>query len=65
MYLFVCFSRQIFVCSFGACTETLSVDHAGLELTEIHLLLPPEIKVVKGVWHHHPVYIRFLKAEDK
>ena len=36
------FRDRISLCSFGACPETLSVDQAGLELTEICLSLPPE-----------------------
>ena len=66
-YLYICLFVFLdrFLSSFGAYTETRSIDHAGPELTEIHLLLPPEIKGVKGVWHHCPVYRRFLKAEDK
>ncbi|KAM7317276.1 hypothetical protein ACRRTK_023578 [Alexandromys fortis] len=31
-----------FLCGFGACPGTSSVDQAGLELTEIRLPLPPE-----------------------
>ena len=44
-YLFVYFwfFEIGFLCSFGACPGTLSVDQAGLELTEI-----------KGVHHHCP-----------
>ena len=40
---FISFLLKIgFLCSFGACLGTLSVDLAGLELTEILLPLPPE-----------------------
>ena len=35
------FLRQVSLCSPG-CATTHSVDQAGLELTEIHLPLPPE-----------------------
>ena len=43
--LFVClfwFFKTGFLCSFGACPGTRSVDQAVLKLTEIHLPLPPE-----------------------
>ena len=40
---FVClFFETGFLCSFGACPGTPSVDQAGLELTEIRLSLPSE-----------------------
>ena len=38
----VIFILRPFLCSFEACTGTCSVHQAGLELTEIHLPLPPE-----------------------
>ena len=37
-----CFFETRFLCSFGACPGTHSVDQAGLELTEIRLPPPPE-----------------------
>ncbi|KAM7319942.1 hypothetical protein ACRRTK_020385 [Alexandromys fortis] len=37
-----CVYRQRFLYGFGAVLELALVDQAGLELTEIHLPLPPE-----------------------
>ena len=34
---------MVSLCSFGAYPGTLSVDQAGLELTEVCLSLPPEL----------------------
>jgi hypothetical protein len=38
---FVCLSRHISLCSFR-CPGTLSADQTGLELTMIHMPLPPK-----------------------
>ena len=40
-FLFLFFQDRVSLCSPG-CPGTRSVDQAGLELTEIHLPLPPE-----------------------
>jgi hypothetical protein len=40
--LFVSFEAGFLRCSLG-CSSTPSVDQAGLEFTEIRLLLPPEL----------------------
>ena len=40
--LFVCFSRQGFSVALEPALELALVDQAGLELTEIHLPLPPK-----------------------
>ena len=40
-FVFVCRDR-VYLCSFGAFLGTHSGDQAGLELTEIHLPIPPE-----------------------
>ena len=52
-WLFVLFFETGFLCSFGACLGTRSVDQAGLELTEIHVPLPLSAGI-KGVQHHCP-----------
>ena len=47
-HLFVLFFETVLLSSFGACLGTYSVDQTDLELTEIHLPLPPkglELKV--------------------
>ena len=38
----VCFLRQSFSVALGTILNLALVDQAGLELTEIHLLLPPK-----------------------
>ena len=41
-FFFFFFFETGFLCGFGTCPGTSSVDQAGLELTEIRLPLPPE-----------------------
>ena len=41
-FIFVLLFETGFLCSFGACPRTCSVDQAGLKLTEIHLSLPSQ-----------------------
>jgi hypothetical protein len=43
---------RVNLCSSG-CPETISVDQAGLELTEVHLLLSSRVLGLK-VYQHHP-----------
>ena len=50
------FVKTGFLCSFGACPGTRSVDQAGLELTEISLPLPLP-PGIKDVCHHHLAFI--------
>lgn len=50
-FIFLIFQGRI--CVALGCPGTLSVNQADLELTEIHLPLPPHTGI-KGVYHHHP-----------
>ena len=42
IFICICIFETVFLSNFRACFGTRSVDWAGLELTEIHLSLPPE-----------------------
>ena len=45
--------ERVSLCNSPSCPETHSVDQADLELTEIHLPLPPSAGI-KGVHRYHP-----------
>ena len=47
-YLFLCFSRQGFSVDLEPVLELSLVNQAGLQLTEIPLLLPPELLGLKA-----------------
>ena len=50
VWLVLVFRDRVSLCSLG-CPGTRSVDQAGLELTKIHLPLPPHVGS-KGLHHH-------------
>ena len=53
-----------FFCVIAALELTLYVAQAGLELTEIHLPLPPEYWI-KGVCPHHSVPKSFISGKKR
>jgi hypothetical protein len=59
--LFVCFKHRVFLYSHG-CTETHSVDQAGLKLMEIHHLCSWELRLKKAMHHHHPTWQYILNS---
>jgi hypothetical protein len=57
--LFFIFRDRVSLCSPG-CPGTHSVDQAGLELTEMHLPLPPSAGI-KGVHYNYPAHQEIFK----